>query len=173
MRQRLCKNTACLLLLAFLCTHLHAQEEKPYREPVGLNNWYVELGGAAMFYSLNYEKVLAKSTKTGLVGRVGLGYNPLDYTFLNKVYLDRKTFMVPFLASFLYGKGKEKLEVGLGFTLLAKNINDREIVPTGALGFRVIETNKVCFRVNYTPFIRDGKYVSWWGVSLGRNFNFK
>jgi hypothetical protein len=37
----------------------------------------------------------------------------------------------------------------------------------------VIETNKVCFRMSYTPFIRDGKYESWFGVSIGRNFSMK
>ena len=167
------KNTFWLLLLFFLVTTVHAQEDKPYVEPTGLNNWYIELGGASMFYSFNYEKILFKSEYTRLVGRVGLGYNPFDYTFLNKVHLDRNTVMAPFTSSFLFGHGKEKFEVGAGFTLLAKNINDREIVPTGVLGFRVIETNKVCFRITYTPFIRDGKYVDWWGVSLGRNFNFK
>jgi hypothetical protein len=152
---------------------LKAQDDKPYVEPNGLNNWYVELGGAAMFYSLNYEKVLYKGEKTGIVGRVGVGYNPIDYKFLNKVFLDKNSMMAPFTGSFLYGGGKEKLEIGAGFTLLAKNINDREVVPTAVLGFRVVETNKVCFRVSYTPFIRDGSYVSWFGVSLGRNFNFK
>ncbi len=167
------KNTFCALIVILFITQLHAQEEKPYVEPNGLNNWYVELGGAAMFYSLNYEKVLYKGEKTGFVGRVGVGYNPFDYKFLNKVYLDANTVMAPFTASFLYGGGKEKLEIGGGFTLLAKSVAEREIVPTAVFGFRVIETNKVCFRISYTPFIRDGNYVSWFGVSLGRNFSFK
>lgn len=153
--------------------NLKSQEIEKYVEPTGLNNWFIELGGSSMFYSLNYEKVLHKGEKTGVVGRVGFGYNPFDYTFLNKVYLDPNTVMAPFTSSFLYGKNKEKLEVGLGFTLLAKGINDREIVPTGVLGFRVIEMNKVFFRISYTPFIRDGKYTDWFGVSLGRNFSFK
>jgi hypothetical protein len=170
---RIVKITCSLIALSFFVISVRAQEEKPYKEPTGLNNWYVELGGAAMFYSLNYEKVLHKGEKTGVVGRVGLGYSPSDYTFLNKVYLDANTFMVPFTGSFLYGGGKEKLEIGLGFTLLAKEINNRETVPTAVLGFRAIETNKVCFRISYTPFIRDNKYVSWFGVSLGRNFSFK
>lgn len=147
--------------------------EKPYREPQGLNNWYVELAGSGLFYSLNYEKVLTKSTQWGWVGRVGLGYNPADYTLLNKVTLEKNTFMFPFTSSVLYGERKEKLEFGLGFTLLATGINNREVVPTGVFGFRVVETNKVCFRVTYTPMIRDGQYISWFGVSLGKNFDFK
>lgn len=147
-------------------------QEKPYAEPKGLNNWYAELGGAALFYSLNYEKILYRSTKLGWVGRVGLGYNNSSITILNKVHLDGSTFMMPFTTAVLLGsrERKEKLEVGGGITLIATGINDREIVPTMVFGFRVLETNKVCFRISYTPFIRDGKYEHWFGVSLGRNF---
>ena len=77
--------------------------------------------------------------------------------------------------SFLLGsrERKEKIELGIGFTLINKSVNEREIVPTAVIGFRVIETNKVCFRMSYTPFIRDGKYESWFGVSIGRNFSMK
>jgi len=161
------------LLVLPVSQSLKAQDEKPYVEPTGLNNWYFEIGGSGLFYSFNYEKVLFKSEYTALYGRVGFGYNLLDYTFLNKVTLDHNTVMVPFTSSFTFGKGKEKFEVGGGFTMLAKNISDREIVPTFVLGFRVIETNKTCFRITYTPFIRGDKYVDWFGVSIGRNFSLK
>ena len=168
------KNTFWLLIAILISSKSFSQQETSTDfKDIALNNWYVEFGGAAMFYSMNYEKFLFKTDNTALVGRVGIGYNPIDYTFLNKVYLDRNTFMAPFTAQFLFGKGKEKFEVGLGFTLLAKSINEREIVPTGVIGFRVIDTNKILLRICYTPIIRDGQYVDWWGVSLGKNFNFK
>jgi len=167
------KNTIWLLIAIFISTNIQAQEEHTDFKSMALNNWYVELGGASMFYSMNYEKFLFKSEYTALVGRVGIGYNPLDYTFLNKVYLDRNTVMAPFSTQFLIGKGKEKFEFGIGFTLLAKSIKEREVVPIGILGFRVVDTNKILLRISYTPFIRDGKYTDWWGVSLGKNFNFK
>jgi hypothetical protein len=124
-----------------------------------------------LFYSGNYEKVLIKTERWGWVGRVGLGYNPGDYTFLNKIELDGGTFLAPFHTSVLYGPNKEKIELGVGFTMVAQSISDREIVPTAVLGFRVVETNKICFRVNYAPFIRDGQYTDWFGVSIGRNFS--
>lgn len=167
------KSTFWLLIILLYTTTTFAQDDKPYVEPKGLNNWFIELGGASMFYSLNYEKILYRGERISVAGRVGIGYNPFDYTFLNKVYLDRNTTMAPFTASFLYGRGKEKIEIGAGFTLLAKNITDREIVPTAILGFKVIETNKVYFKISYTPFIRDQKYTDWFGVSFGRNFSLK
>jgi hypothetical protein len=167
------KNTISLLLLLSFSFTTSGQGEKPYREPDGLNNWYVELGGAALFYSLNYEKILVRENGVGWVGRVGAGYFPVSYRFLNRVYLDQNTFMAPFTTSVLLGKRKEKIEVGAGFTLLSRNFNEREFVPSGVLGFRVLEMNNVCFRISYTPFIRGGTYNHWMGVSIGRNFNFR
>jgi hypothetical protein len=164
------RNILYTLLLSVLFIKTYAQE-KPYSEPTGLNNWYIELGGSGLLYSANYEKVLLKNTHWGWVGRVGVGYNPVDYTFLNRVYLDGGTIMAPFHTSVLFGPNKEKLEAGIGFTMLAKGVNDREVIPTAVFGFRVVEINKVCFRATWTPFIRDGEFVSWFGVSIGRNFS--
>ncbi|MCU0442101.1 MAG: hypothetical protein MUE96_06860 [Bacteroidia bacterium] len=168
---RFFKHTVYLLLFLGLQLGALAQTEEAYKEPLGLNNWYIELGGAGLFYSLNYEKILIRTEKWGWVGRVGLGYNPVDYTLLNKVTLEGNTIMAPFHTSVLYGPNKEKLEVGGGFTLLAQNINQREVVPTFVFGFRVLETNKVCFRATYTPYIQNGQWENWFGVSLGRNFS--
>jgi hypothetical protein len=171
MKIRNIKNIGSAALLSVLFFTAAAQDDKPYREPTGLNNWYIELGGNSLFYSANYEKVLIKTERWGWVGRVGLGFNPGDYTLLNKVELEKHTFMAPFHTSVLYGPNKEKLELGIGFTMLAQNISSREIVPTAVFGFRVVETNKICFRVNYAPFIRSGVYYDWFGVSIGKNFS--
>jgi hypothetical protein len=168
------KNTFWLLIAILISTKSFSQQEPSTDfKSNALNNWYIEMGGSAMFYSLNYEKFLFKTDNTALVGRVGLGFNPYDYNFLNKVYLDNNTFMAPFTSQFLFGRGKEKFEIGLGFTLLAQNIDKREIVPTGVIGFRVIDTKRILLRICYSPFIRNGQYIDWWGVSLGKNFNFK
>ncbi len=175
MRLNLFKGTISLLLCGLLfCTQASAQE-KVYREPTGTNNWYVELGGAALLYSLNYEKILYKSTNLGFVGRVGAAYGFADGWFLNTVKLDKGAVYAPFTASMLLGnrERKEKLEVGFGFTLINTGPTSREIIPTAVLGFRVIETNKVCFRISYTPFIRNNEYQGWFGVSFGRNFSLK
>src|SRR5437868_1038138 len=124
------KNTICICLLLLLSAQSKAQVEKPYKDPGGLNNWFVEVGGAAFFYSLNYEKILARSEKVGWQARVGLGYFPINYTLLNKVYLDKETLMTPFTTSISYGGGKEKLELGGGFTMFSKDLTNREIVLT-------------------------------------------
>jgi hypothetical protein len=162
----------CVALL-FICNISNAQDYDVYREPTGTNNWFVEVFGSGLFYSLNYEKVLYRKEGTGWVARIGAAYNPSDYTMLNTIYVDGNTFMFPFTTSILLGQRKERIELGLGFTMMTQGFSDREIVPTGVVGFRIVETNKVYFRVNYTPLIMDGKYTNWLGFSLGRNFSTK
>lgn len=175
MRKYITKVTICLWLSIFIIPLNLLAQEKPYREPTGLNNWYVELGGAAFLYSLNYEKILYRSTKLGWVGRVGVAYSFTDGWLLNKIEMDKGAVLAPFTTSVLLGsrERKEKIELGVGFTLVNKSATEREVVPTAAIGFRVIETNKVCFRMTYTPIIRGGKYENWFGVSIGRNFSVK
>ncbi len=161
----------CFILTASLC--LKAQDD--YNAPNGLNNWYVELGGSAFFYSINYEKYLYRNGMENFtwVGRVGAGFNPIEYNFLNSLFLERNTFIFPFTSTVFIGKGKEKLELGGGFTMLTRDFFNQEVVPTINAGVRVMESNGVCFRVTYTPLIRTNNLVHWIGVSIGRNFNFK
>ncbi len=149
-----------------------------------MNNWYVELGGSAILYSVNYEKYLYRNQGENItwLGRIGAGFNPIDFPdyhmLLNKVVLNKNSFTFPFTSTILIGSGKEKLEVGGGFTLLTRHffnrdIAEREVIPNIVLGFRVMESNSVCFRISYIPLIRNGDVIHWMGVSIGKNFNFK
>jgi hypothetical protein len=166
------KGIICLLVLNVTIINTLRAQEKPYREPDGTNYWYVELGGAAFLYSINYEKLLVRTSSLGWVGRVGLSYGFTDRTFLNKIKNVPNQVLAPFTTSILLGgkERKEKLELGGGFTLIATSPTSREVVPTGVLGFRVVETNSVCLRISYTPFIRNREFVNWFGVSLGQQF---
>jgi hypothetical protein len=172
MRNSIIKSTICLgLCLLITALNVNAQE-KPYREPDGLSNWYVELGGAAGLYSLNFEQTLYRKNKFGWVGRIGFSYDFSTGYFLRKLEMQEGAVRAPFHTAILLGDKlrKEKIELGLGVTLISNPSGTTEYIPTAAIGFRVIETNKVCFRVLYTPFIRDLKYENWFGVSIGRNF---
>ncbi len=165
----------CCKLLVFLFFSMNVfGQSDAYNPPKGLNNWYVELGGSALFYSLNYEKYLYRNNLENFtwLGRVGAAYNPFDYKFLDIVFLDRNSFMFPFTSTVLWGSGKEKLEFGGGFTMITKNFKDNEIVTNAVIGLRVMESNQVCFRISYIPIYRDHKWINWIGVSLGKNFSF-
>jgi hypothetical protein len=161
------------MIALILCCKIVIAQEKSYREPTGTNNWFVEAFGSGLYYSINYEKLLYRQQGYGWIARIGASYNPRDFWMLNKIYLDGNTFLFPFTTSMLFGQRKEKLEVGAGFTLLTRGITERDIVPTGVLGFRVLETNQVYFRVNYTPVILRGEFIHWFGFSLGKNFSTK
>jgi hypothetical protein len=78
--------------------------------------------------------------------------------------------MIPFTSSLLIGENKDKLEIGAGFTMLTKNFTEQEIATSLVLGLRVIESNRVCFRLSYVPIFRQKEYLHWIGVSLGMNF---
>ena len=167
-----------LFTLAVLSNHVFAQDEK-YIAPNGLNNWYVELGGSALFYSFNYEKYLYKNASDDIawVGRVGAGFNPIDFPdfhkLLNKVVLSNNSFMFPFTSSVIIGGGENRLELGAGFTMITKDFSKLETIPNIVLGLRVMETNRVCFRVSYIPLIQNGEVIHWLGVSLGKNYSGK
>jgi len=162
-----------MLICCFSLQTLKAQEG--YVPPAGLNNWYIEIAGSGLFYSINYEKYLYRNRSENLtwVGRIGAAYNPIEYNLLNALYLERNTFMFPFTSTILLGSGKEKLEAGGGFTMLTKNFFNNEVVPNLNIGLRVMESNGVCFKITYVPLFRQNNLVHWIGVSFGKNFNFK
>lgn len=164
---------ACLLY--FLPQPKLAAQAPDYAAPQGLNNWYFEAGGPAIFYSLNYEKYLFRTydEQYTWTAHVGLGYNPINFDILNTVYLPAGTVMAPFSTTILKGAGKEKLEIGAGFTLFTQDFNDNQIVPHAVIGLRVMESNNICFRMNYVPFLKDNSITHWVGISLGKNFSFK
>jgi hypothetical protein len=157
------------LLLLGVNFQLKAQNESIKQ---GTHNFYLELGGSGIFYSINYEKYLFKNKSENLTwtARIGGAFNPIDYKFMNSFFLDKQTFMLPFTSSLLIGASKDKLEVGAGFTMLTKNFNDQEIVPELIFGLRVIDVNRVCLRLNYIPLFRSDETIHWIGVSLGKNF---
>jgi hypothetical protein len=164
-----------LVILLFFCNQTLAQDEQAYIAPQGLNNYYAEIGGSALFYSLNYEKYLYRtfSDMYTYTARIGVGYTPFDNDILATVYIEKGTFMIPFSFCVLKGTGKEKLEIGAGFTMESKDFSNREILPHAIIGLRVMETNKVCFRLCYSPIYRQNGLIHWVGISIGRNFSFK
>lgn len=174
MKKNWIRTLVLVSLLVLQILDVKAQDEFD-RPDLRSNNWYVELGGTALFYSVNYEKFLFRTKQEQLIwsARIGFGYNPIEYRFMNALSLDKNTFMVPFSSSILIGPGKDKLELGAGFSMLTKDLSDREIAPSLIAGIRVIEVNRVTFRVNYIPVFRNEQFLHWIGVSLGLNYGKK
>lgn len=117
---------------------------------------YAELGGNAVFYSINFEQEIAP----GWMGRVGLSVLPL---------LDEPPVMAaPLLVERLIGDGPNKLELGLG--VVPRVRDGRELWWTAAVGFRRLRDNGVIFRATFTPLVESNfdTASAWFGISFGK-----
>jgi hypothetical protein len=68
--------------------------------------FYIELGGSAVIYSANYERLLVKTNNTALFARVGLQYIPLKRA--------QSVIHIPLAANWILGQKRIKAEIGMG-----------------------------------------------------------
>ena len=137
------------------------------------NALYVELGGAGVFYSINYDR--------HLVGRLHLrgGYATLS----NNYWLNGRVHMVPVQLTFV-SNATHGLELGAGATFVKDNgasgleldskheTSDSEIAASFVVGYRYqpIE-NGFLFRIGFTPFVgSNGRFIPSGGISFGYAF---
>lgn len=76
------------------------------------NNVYFEIGGASLFYSMNYERLMFKSDKNNISVRIGIMY----LNFFNDT--ERTMSGVPIGVSYLKKIRKKYLEVGLSGSMI-------------------------------------------------------
>ncbi|MGK7391119.1 MAG: hypothetical protein ACNS60_12240 [Candidatus Cyclobacteriaceae bacterium M2_1C_046] len=108
------KFTVIIMLLLFLAiSNIQAQKAD---EPILRNNVYFELGGAAFFYSLNYERLLLNSKKHNLAPRIGFEY-------INLFGESKREFVgIPIGISYLkHLKKNIHLETGFTFSVIYDN----------------------------------------------------
>lgn len=101
------KKALLILFILTLGIKSHAQENvTPYRSV------YLELGGAGLAYSFNYDFRFDKSRMDSWGMRIGAGgYGTEGDSF----------FSLPVMVNKLYGKGPHYFELGLGATFFAFN----------------------------------------------------
>jgi hypothetical protein len=123
------------------------------------NSIYLEVGGTAHIYSLNYDRSIILSQKFKLIPRVGFAT-----LFKNEPYI------IPFELTGSLGKYKNYFEFGVGYTLTNNN---------NFLSYRVgyrREQNKNLFRAGliYFPGLTwdEKQGYPWLGLSYGYRFNF-
>jgi len=131
---------------------------------------YLELGGAGLFYSLNYDvRMLDQNDGLGL--RAGLSISP---EFFGSG-IDR---IIPVQLNYLLGKKKHQFEMGFGGTYInTKGIEGektQDVFTTGTLAYR-FQTNHFMFRAGFTSFLykHDSDLVIhpfWPGISFGYTF---
>ncbi|PLX11016.1 MAG: hypothetical protein C0598_09155 [Marinilabiliales bacterium] len=115
------------------------------------NSIYVELGGKGVFGSLNYDRIIPVGEKSGIVLGVTVG------------------FYVGVLPSvnYLYGKSKNFLEVGIGYS-----ITEQIILPL--IGYRYQGNKGFLFRVGgmYFQPVQPDSFgdIPMIGLSFGYSF---
>jgi hypothetical protein len=140
------------------------------------NSLYVELGGNAGLYSLNYDRILYQKNAFKAVGRVGISAFP-------QRFFDQLAPVLPLELTALIGKGNHHLETGIGVAPLLHHVNHREentlvtklelgAFTTGRIGYRYQKsTGGFLFRAAFIPIINlDSQLVPFAGISLGKSF---
>jgi hypothetical protein len=160
------------ILLSFNCYNIVAQGQqiRPYKK----NQFYLELGGNGIIYSLNYERLLSENFTL----RGGIGYTP------GLIFVEGTFIHIPFTASYLIGSSSSKFEMGLGFTyftgrdveIFGLEGGDKSvIVLTGIIGYRYVSQKGFVFRIAFTPFYNpnnteDSRFLPSGGLSFGYVF---
>jgi hypothetical protein len=148
------------------------------------NSIYVEFGGNALLYSLNYDRLLSES----ISGRVGIMYYSEAGTSTSSAF---SLTIIPVIVNYLIGSGRSKLELGAGIDILSLSALPIEQEPKLA-GFVFIKSGFVWtavvayryhpldsglnFRIGFTPSIgwaatgADINTLPWLGLSVGYSF---
>ena len=162
----------------FLAAPLAAQTA-----PVGrtaYNSVYLELGGNALVYSVNYERMMP----TGTAFRAGLSYMSVSATS-GTAAANANVVGIPLTFSYLgRGTGSVKLELGAGATFekfsgsssvgFGSDIKAGAFVPlaTFIAGLRIAPPKGgFNFKLAFTPFYHpDIGFFPWGGMSFGMSF---
>jgi hypothetical protein len=147
------KNGLPPLLTAFLLLAATLSFAQAPLVPVRRNTFFLELGGNGMFYSLNYDRILLNRDQWKLSGRVGVLYlPPFDGG-------NRQMVGGPLEISYLRGRGKHFLEIGLGGTAVYDTyqfaeyrIRDLAVMGVLRVGYRHQKTEGGFFyKAGFTP----------------------
>lgn len=135
------------------------------------NSLFLELGGNALFYSLNFEHIFGGSN---LSLRVGFGYIHLYGTFFGS-YHDEEDLAVPIVASYYLGGANHKLQLGAGAVFVDREgatAYGREALATLVVGYRYLPYDGgFNFGVAFTPFFSPGPVMTpSGGVNFGVGF---
>ncbi len=163
-----------LLLVNCLLPILLFSQSKSLHDFHSRNSFFVEGGGKAVYFSLNYERryLISESHKIG----VQVGVAPAA----GQVFF-------PISVNSITGATAHQLETGLGVTFFSKSkvvtgrynyhgLGEVNTIGTAHLGYRYQPSlGGLLIRVGYTPLFAittdasfDGpRFVHWFGISLG------
>lgn len=159
-----------LLTMSLTSATIGQGVEKEGRTSANASQVYVEVGGAGIIYSVNYDGRFGKY-ENGFGFRAGIGGASID---------GAGYFAIPVQVNYLAGAKGQYLEVGAGFSYVSASVSDffsdtqsnaSLVAGTLCLGFRKQPFGKkgITWRVAFTPFIKDG-FIPSGGASIGYRF---
>ncbi len=175
MRRKLAVFSVAAVLVGLLPLDAAAQSKR-----TAFNTIFVELGGNAVLYSLNYERITAQD----IALRVGFSYLSLTATS-GSAGASASAVGIPITASYLgLGSASSKFELGGGILLerfsgasstgFGDEIEVGVFVPmaTFIAGYRYAPVNGgFNFKVGFTPVYHpDVGFFPWGGLSFGYGF---
>jgi hypothetical protein len=156
-----------LFLLAIMARPSFAQESE---DALSKNSLYLELGGNALVYSINYDRILSNAFSV----RGGIGYYSLEDDLEggdNSVSLAA----FPLTLNYLLGSGSSRLELGAGLVILTGSADlggvstsNASVIGTATFAYRYQKPmGGIFFKAGFTPFISGGSFIPWFGLSVG------
>lgn len=162
-------------LVAVIPSGAHAQAARTANNTV-----FLELGGNALIYSLNYERVLPSDVSF----RAGLGYMSVSAT-AGSAEANASVVTIPLTFSYLgLGGGSARFELGAGATMtrfsasastgFGDDLEAGAFVPIGTFiaGLRLAPAGGgFNFKLSFTPFWHpDIGFFPWGGLGFGFGF---
>lgn len=137
------------------------------------NSIFLELGGNALFYSLNYDHKFFNHLSARVGGMyLGVGERGTDANV--------SLLLVPVMVNYLVGSGSSRLEIGAGITVGQAGGNLEGVGEfseggvgafTSTIGYRLQPTDGgFLLRVGFTPLFVSQGVLPWAGLSLGATF---
>lgn len=170
-KKTLISRLSVFLLACFISLSAYAQRDLPgASSDFSRHSVFLELGGNALAYSLNYdyrfaECVSARGGFTYLGGSLFGGSGSI--------------LLLPLMANYLTGSGSSHLEVGIGTILGSAGAGFRNLDEnvsgivgfTGTLGYRLQPRDGgFHFRIGFTPAYVAGFFLPWAGIGFGASF---
>jgi hypothetical protein len=163
------KHCLLLILVLTISTKVISQQDSN-KLFTKRNSLYIELGGNAGYYSINYDIIFYQRGSFQCGWRNGFSLLPII----------NLPIFIPLEVNTLFGKSKHHFECGLGYTpaIFIGETEDkyRDIILV-RLGYRYQKPDGgFLFRIGFTPGIsnindnHEYRFGPWFGISIGKSF---
>jgi hypothetical protein len=167
------RPAALALGLALASATTAAAQDASPGPRVASNTFFVELGGNALAYSLNYERFFTSQLGVRVGGMFLRGSDTDTGGSIN-------IGLFPVMATYLLGKGNSHFETGAGIGFATAALSDSDlggdwgdstVYGTATFGYRYQKPEGgVIFRAGFTPVYAGGTLLPWAGIGVGYAF---